>query len=228
MEKINFKARCSSISDIMAEPKLKSETLSVGAKTYCEDWLKSIIYDKDKSFTSRYTDKGNECENDSIFLIEEYLFEVDKIDLGFLVKNEQEKENEFIKGTCDIETDDVVIDIKNSWDCFSFPLFSTKINPKYYAQLQGYMELYDKDTAYLIYTLIDTPRHILEKEAYYLCGNGVSYDDTLAELINNHSYRNVPIDKRVKKYVIERDRGFIEKVNNKVLSCRDYINSLSK
>lgn len=224
-----FKIRCSAINDIMAEPKLKTETLSVGAKTYCENWLKSKIYNREKTFTSKYTDKGNECEIQSMALIEEYLFEVDKIDLGFLVKNAISKENDFLKGTCDIQTDDLVIDIKNSWDCFSFPLFDDKINKDYEAQLQGYMELYDKETAYLIYTLVDTPARFLEKDAYYACYvNGMSYEETLNDFVKNHSYQNLPIEKRVKKYVIERDRDFMKKVNNKVLGCREYINSLSK
>ena len=64
-----FKIRASSCGKIMTKPKLKSETLSSGAKSYCENWLKENIYNRKIEFQSKYTQKGIINEEESIDFI---------------------------------------------------------------------------------------------------------------------------------------------------------------
>ena len=77
--------------------------LSETVKSYCEDWLKSQLYNRKLEFTSKYTEKGLIVEDNSIDFISE------KLGLGLLFKNEKYYENDYLTGTDDIEIPDLVI-----------------------------------------------------------------------------------------------------------------------
>jgi len=150
-----FKIRCSAISQIMAQPRSaadkKAGLLGQTAKTYCEVWLKEQMFGRKKEFTSKQTAKGNLKEEWSI----EFLAENNIIPL-FSKKNTERKSNDFLTGECDVKTDDEVIDLKNSWDLFTFPLFSDENKNKANVdQIQGYMCLEKKRKGRVIYTLSD-------------------------------------------------------------------------
>jgi hypothetical protein len=68
-----FKVRCSSIGKIMTSPRSKSELLSQTAKTYVEEQVLLAKYGIRKTFSSRYTDKGNLVEDESIRIASEAL-----------------------------------------------------------------------------------------------------------------------------------------------------------
>lgn len=219
-----FKIRCSQIGKIMTNGRGKNAGMGQTAKTYCETWLKEQIYNRRNEFSSKYTDKGNECEEDSIDFIADYL------DLGFAIKNEQFFENDFMCGTPDILQGDLVIDAKNSWDCFSFPLFESDISNKdYWYQLQGYMALTDRNKAKLIYVLSNTPEHLIEAEARRFCfKNGLADLDegVFEKCYNSMTYDNIKSKHRIKIFDIERDDKIIESIELRVNECREYIKSL--
>jgi len=112
-----LKIRCSAIGKIMATPRSKSELLSQTAKTYIHELVLQEKYGIRKEFSSRYTDKGNAVEDLSISLVN------DVLDVNFIYKNEQYFENDWIKGTPDVNTEDVLLDVKSSWDATTFPFF---------------------------------------------------------------------------------------------------------
>ena len=218
-----FKIRSSAVSNIMASPK-GGALISVGAQTYCETWLKEQIYGSKKEFSSKYTSKGNEVEENSIDFL------AANSEFGMLFKNEEHYQDEFKTGTPDIITADLVIDIKNSWDCFSFPFFSDKIpNKDYYWQLQSYMSLTGKEKAKLIYILSDTPAYLIEKEAYYKSkaeGFEDLNQDIYEQLVNNLTYPEVDNKLKIKTFEIERNDEDIERINSKVKDCRKFIETL--
>jgi hypothetical protein len=109
-------------------------------------------------------------------------------------------------GTPDLIINDLVIDMKASWDCFTFPLFDTDIDKAYWMQLQGYMALTGKRSARLVYTLQNTPEEL-------------TYDEVA-------DYSELPSTLRVKEFEIDYDAQFIESVNERVLLCREYVNEL--
>ena len=147
-----FKIRCSAISQIMTRSKVKSNPLSKTTESYLQEWLKEQIYGAQNFKGNKFTQKGLDVEDESINYV------MEELNYDFLVKNEDSFENDFLTGTPDVLTDDLVIDMKNSWDMFTFPLFEDAIPTKaYYYQLQGYMALTGKTKAKLIYTLMDTP-----------------------------------------------------------------------
>jgi uncharacterized protein YbcC (UPF0753/DUF2309 family) len=68
-----LKIRCSAIGKLMATPRSKSEILSQTAKTYIHELVLEHKYGIKKEFSSRYTDKGNAVEDESISLVNDVL-----------------------------------------------------------------------------------------------------------------------------------------------------------
>ena len=191
--------------------------LSETAKTYCDNWLKSRLYDKKKTFQSKYTDKGLQTEDDAI----EYLCET--LDWGFAVKNDVRKPNDFLNGECDVLLSDTVIDVKSSYDCFTFPLFQSEIpNTDYEFQLLGYMHLYNKKKAELIYVLMDMPEEMIRKEAFFKLGKEYTIEEYSA-FEEERKYSHLPDYLRIKRFTVAFDSEKIEAIRNKVIECRRYI-----
>ena len=102
-----MKIRASQIGKIFTNPRNKGELFSQTTKTYIQELVLRDKYGIQKEFSSRYTDKGNEVEDKSIELCNSVL------DLGFLWKNEDYFENDYITGTPDVNTDNVLLDVKD-------------------------------------------------------------------------------------------------------------------
>ena len=210
-----FKIRCSAIGKIMTNARSKTETLSKTTISYLEEWTKEQIYSRRKEIFSKYLDKGNAVEVDSLDFIKTHL------NYKQLEKNEESFENDFLTGTPDAILDDHIIDVKNSWDCFSFPLFFNSIpNKDYYYQAQGYMALTGIDRYKLIYTLMDTPEDLIQREYF-----GDQSTD-LVEFASKYKYSDIEPQYRIKVFDIYRNDEDIENIYNRVDQCRQYINSL--
>ena len=210
-----FKIRCSAIGQIMTNSRTKGQ-ISKTAQSYVETWIKEQIYKRRKVVTTKYMEKGNIVEDRSIAFAGRVLN-------ADIIKNEQRYENELLVGTPDVITDDYVIDVKNSWDCFTFPLFYENVpNKDYFYQAQGYMALTGLSHYKLIYTLLDTPDSLIEREFKY--ASELDYD-TFAK-----DYRYSEIDEayRIRIFEIERDEDVIDAINGRVIECRNYINNLIK
>ena len=223
-----FKISASQTSKIMTMPRSKKAKeageLSEGAKTYCKTWLKEQLYTRRKSFSSKYTQKGNEMEEASIEFIGE------KLEL-FLMKNEQFYFNTHMQGTPDIILKDTIIDVKNSWDCFTFPLLETEVPEKaYWWQLQSYMYLTNRQHAKLIYVLSNAPEHIVESEAKRAMWSAGDdditeyYDAAYKELV----YDDIADSLKIKVFEFDRDEEAIKTIFERVEACRNYIESLLK
>ena len=223
-----FKIRCSQIGKIMTEPKTKvakeNGEISETAKSYCELWLKEFLYNRKKEITSKYMTKGNECEQSSIELINE-------VYQKSYQKNEKYFENDFCTGTPDIIDIEqgLIIDVKNSWDFSTFPLFETEIeNKDYFYQLQGYMFLTKCLNASLIYTLNDMPDELIEREISSYCyrENCVETPEIREKFWDYHTYIEIPTARKIKRFNIQFEPDIITKVINQVKKCQNYINSI--
>ena len=196
-----FKARASSSGKLMTKPRSKSEVLSKTTKSYLEEWTKEQIYGVRKNIQSKYLTKGNEVEDDAINYA--------SAEKGWLFaeKNEEYFEDEYFCGTPDVILDDKIIDIKSSWDCFSFPLFYNGVpNKDYYYQLQTYMHLTQKDKAQLVYVLMNTPEELTLEES--------------------HDYSEIESKYRIKSFDIDYDEEVIYELQHKVIESREYIEQL--
>jgi hypothetical protein len=214
----DFKIRASAAGSIMG-----IKGLGKTGEGYVQQWLKEQLYSRRKVFQSKYTQKGVEVEDSSIDFVAEQL------GYPMLIKNEQYFENELMTGTPDIILSDTIIDVKNSWDCFTFPLFDAEIpNSDYYYQGQVYMALTNRQKYKLVYTLMDTPEHIIQREAFYFCKtNGIEFDEEiLREYTERLTYGSISPDMRIKTFEFERNDEVIDKIINRVQECRKYIKTL--
>jgi hypothetical protein len=200
MQKIpKFKIRASASGTLLTNPKVKTELISQSVKSYAQEWLKEHIYGFKKDVKSKYLEKGLTQENNAIDKAIEWL------DLPFSIKNDKFFENEFFTGTPDLILEDLIIDIKCSWDCFTFPLFEKEIPTKdYYYQLQVYMELTGIKKAKLVYILL----------------NNIEND-------NEVNYDNLELKYRIKTFDVIYNPEVIEDLKNRVNNVREYIKSIT-
>jgi hypothetical protein len=201
-----FKIRCSQIGRIMSEPRSKADKeagkLSETTKSYVHEWLTEQIYGVRKTISSKYIDKGNQMEDDAIDLLALHHGE-------FYQKNEQYFNNDFITGTPDIITESEILDTKCVWDCFTFPLFDTELSNKdYYWQMQGYMELCGKQAARVCYMLMNTPIELAFSE------------------LDQKDYTELPLTKRIKEFDVFYDGDDQNKIEQRVIQIRNYIEGL--
>lgn len=213
----DFKIRASATGKIMGK-----KGLGKTGESYVKQWHKeNIIYNRRKEFTSKYTDKGN--------IMEDYSIDFVALELGYgmLQKNEDFFENDFIKGTPDIVLEDTIIDVKNSWDFSTFPLYEETIpNMDYYWQGQSYMALTGKENYKLIYILSDTPAHLIEKEAYFWAkNNGYEKlnDEILDKFTRRMTYPNIDNKYKIKVFEFQRNEKEIDLIISRVKECRDII-----
>jgi hypothetical protein len=216
--------RCSSLGKLMIEPRSKSEVLSQTAKSYIEDLFNELEFGYRKEFSSRYTDKGLEMEDEAI------QFASEQFNWDFVIKNTERFTNDYITGEPDINTDSLLADIKCSWSLDTYPMFEADLkNKDYYWQLQGYMWLTGKTEAELVYCLMNTPLQIVEDEvrrAHWKAGLIDEDIDLRHEVQLKHNYDNIPSKLRVKRYIVERDEKAIEKIIEKVEIGREYYKML--
>jgi len=223
--------RASSVGLLMTEPRSKSETISESTKTHLVDVFVSKKYGRNTDISNRYTNKGLQVEEDSITLFS-------RMTKTFYKKNESRISNEFICGTPDlyqgdsIENAELIIDIKSSWDIFTFfRSANDSLNKRYYWQLQAYMALTGATKSKLVYCLINTPDAMLQDEKRRLMYkmNVISeldkdYNDACDEIDRLGIYDDIPMSERFFEIEVLRNDIDIEKLYNKVKECRIWMN----
>jgi hypothetical protein len=220
----DFKIRASAASQIMTNARSKKETLSKTAQTYCQDWATEQLYGRRKEFSSKYTDKGNIVEQDAAD------FYAEQRGYSMLIINTDHYTNSKMMGTPDLILKDKIIDIKSSWSAYTFPLFETEPPAAYYWQAQVYMHLLGIHNFDLAYLLMDTPRHLIERECFWHCQkNGIEYNDTIQQQFTDKmTFGGIAPELRIKTFNIAYDASKIELLEQRVDECRIYINELLK
>ena len=199
-----LKIRCSSLSKIMTEPKAKTETLSVGAKTYIEDLAKEFVYNYKKVVSSKEMEKGALVEPHSIALINDVFF-------TSYEKNTERRENDWLTGECDIYVPNTkIIDVKSPWSLATFPATVFAGQDKDYEwQGRGYMMLWNVDLFEINYCMVNTPDELIRFE-----DPGMHYVDHIEPSL------------RVTRVPYERDLGLEDKIKEKVEAARKYFNEI--
>ena len=219
-----LKIRCSAIGKIMTNARSKSEVLSKTCKSYLQELAIEEMYGIKKEFSSRYTDKGIEVERTSIDLVQ------DNCDYGFMYKNEEHFENDFLTGTPDVNTDNILLDVKSSYDATTFPWFEEEIpNKDYYYQLQGYMALCNKRKSVLAYCLVNTPFQIVEDEVRRAHWKEHLIDESeelRADVEARHNFDHIPPEKRIKTFEVRYDKEVVKAIYERIKECRKYYETL--
>lgn len=223
LDNSNLKYLSTSNSEIDGE-------LSESVKTHLIDIFVSEHYNRRNDIHSRYIDKGLSVEDDGITLLS-------RASKTFFKKNEEHLSKGLLKGTPDLFTGesitnaDKIIDIKSSWDIFTFSRAKySAINKLYYWQLQAYMYLSGASTSSLVYCLIDTPETILNDEKRKLMWKmGVTTEESeefqqaCYELDRLHKYDDIPMSERYFETVIERNDTDIERLLARCQDCIEYM-----
>ena len=221
-----MKIRCSALGRLMTAPRNKTELLSQTAKSYIQELVLEHKYGIKKEFSSRYTDKGLQCEDEAITLVN------DVLGLGFIFKNEEHFANDFITGTPDVNTNEILLDVKCSYEAHTFPFFETEIPTKdYFYQLQGYLWLTNKTEALLCYCLINTPLEIVEDEVRreHWKHKVIDEDLEIREYVEKkHNFDQIPDNRKVKVFKVERDETIIWAIQEKVTEARIYYDLLNE
>jgi hypothetical protein len=192
----------------MTAPRTKSEVLSETAKSYIKQVAKEDFYGYYSELDNKYINKGKQCEQDSINLYNE-------VNFTNYVKNTERINTEILTGEADIVTDDTIIDIKTAWSLDTFPALPDDINPKdYEMQLRGYMMLYDKPKAIVVYCMVSTPDELCTWENPQL-----------------HQVDHIAVEKRITSISFERDFEIEKQIEEKCLAAiefyNEYINKLN-
>lgn len=216
-----FKIRASAGSQIISSPRKKSEQYSQTLKTYVQKWYISQLYKRREEITTKQMQKGHAMEDTSIDILSKRLN-------MFMLKNEDYFEDDYFTGTPDVITPDFLVDIKNSWSPFSFPLFKENIEPAYFYQGQIYMHLTGVKKYKLVYTLTDTPIDLIEREArFHALNNSIDFDDALLkQFINKMTYNDIDPELKIKTFEFDYDPTAIELLQSKVELCREYLKTI--
>jgi hypothetical protein len=227
-----IKFRCSSLGHLMTEPRSKSEAISETTKTHLIDVYVSEVYGRKTEIFNKYISKGNQVEEDSITLFS-------RVNKEFFTKNEKHLSNDYIKGTPDlfqgasIDNADKIIDIKSSWDIFTY--FRTRgkdMNKMYYWQLMGYIALTGAQSATLAYCLVDTPDTLLNDEKrklHWKMGliddNHPDFIEACEEIDKLGKYNDIQLKDRVYTIHVERNESDINRIYQRVMEAREWMNN---
>ena len=187
MKERNLIVRCSSLSKLMTKGRGKGSPLGETTKTFVMDKAKEDFYGITPSFSNKFTEKGLRNEDVGIDMINQTRFMDYK-------KNQERITTKWLTGECDINAEDVIIDIKCSWSFETFPAFQEEADKSvkksgYDWQLRGYMMLYNKPLGEVVYCLTSTPTDLLS-----------AYDN-----LDLHDVERISIEKRLTSVKIERD-----------------------
>lgn len=136
----------------------KEQSLSAGAKTYCEQIAKEFVYGFENKVSSKYLEKGLMVEDESIALY-------NSVNFTDLSKNTERRDNDWITGECDLVRADRIVDIKSSWSLQTFPVTADSGRDSTYEwQGRAYMWLWQKPRFDIAYCLVNTPDELIGHE----------------------------------------------------------------
>jgi hypothetical protein len=225
--------RASSVGYLMTEPQSKADKeaglLSKTAQKHLLDVYIAEKYGRKKDIQTKQMKKGIEVEQDSIDLLSMYL----KIPFS---KNDQRFTNDYITGFPDIIDNDRIIDIKSSYDLWTFiGNIPDKLDSLYHWQMQSYMWLTGAKSAVIAYCLVNTPESIIEQEKYYMLKKmdvateeNPEYVKEAMKIEFNMSFDDISIDERVLMFNVSRNEDDILRIQQKVEKAREFLRELEE
>jgi hypothetical protein len=202
-----MKFRASQLGKLMTSSRTKGEALGQTAKSYIIEQAKQDFYDYKVELTNKYLMKGIHQEQDSIDLLNAVRFESYK-------KNEKREENEWLTGSCDIITDELIIDVKTSWSLETFPATNYELKDLSLYEWQGraYMWLYDMPTFELSYVMVSTADDLLSDYDSYAI-HKVDHIDPAKRITSIRFERDKELEIQMAVRLIEATQFYKEVIN---------------
>jgi hypothetical protein len=225
--------RASSVGYLMTEPVTKADKeaglLSKTAQKHLLDVYIAEKYGRKKDIQTKQMKKGVEVEQESIDLLSMYL----KMPFN---KNEKRFTNDFISGSPDIIDNERIIDIKSSYDLWTFiGNIPDKLDSLYYWQMQSYMWLTGTKSAVIAYCLVNTPENIIEQEKYYLLKKmdvateeNPEYVKEAMKIEFNMSFDDISMEERILMFNVSRNEDDILRIQQKVEKAREFLRELEE
>jgi len=202
-----MKFRASQLGKLMTSSRTKGEALGQTAKSYIIQKAKEDFFEYKTELTNKYVMKGIHQEQDSIDLLNAVRFENYK-------KYEHRAENEWLTGSCDIITEDIIIDIKSSWSLETFPAtnYELKDLSEYEWQGRAYMWLYDRPRFELCYVMVSTADDLLSDYDSYAI-HKVDHIDPAKRITSIRFERDKELEIQMAVRLIEATQFYKEVIN---------------
>ncbi len=199
--------RASECYHLAARGRTKAPSLTQGAKTYIREVFLRTAYGYQSVEQGKAQIKGIEQETEALALYAK----VKGLRVAF--KNPVRQTKGYLTGEADLVVDDLVVDVKTSWDAKTF--INADLSKQYEYQLRAYMLLYDLPRAELAYCLVDHPPELLQDEIrkalwqHNILDEATPEGQEIAQAVIDRfqfSHReDMPPELRVKTYQLERD-----------------------
>jgi len=212
--------------DMLKAKKEAPYELSDTAKSIVESMFLQKEYGYREFLSTKGLVKGIEMEDKAISVISE-------LDNKFYVKNTERKSDGVFTGEVDIdnELDDEIHDTKCSENIRTF--MKAKMTKLYAVQGQVYLHLWNRSTFKLRYVLVNAPEHQIQSEIYRQLMNAHETDDSdegkkiISQVKRNMMYDHLPIEDRVKTFVVKRDESVISELLEVIPHCIEYYKTLT-
>jgi hypothetical protein len=231
---INFSEtliRASSVGYLMTDPQSKADKeagiLSKTAQRHLLDVYIAEKYGRKRDIQTKQMKKGIEVEDQSIELLNKYWG-------TSYSKNQDRYTNGFITGHPDILDSGKVVDIKSSYDLWTFlGNLPDKLDSLYYWQLMSYMWLTGATKGHIAYCLSNTPFGIVEQEKRYLLNRMDVISEESPEYVKeanklefNMTFDDIDIAERVLVFTVERNEDDIVRIQNRVEKAREFLHEI--
>lgn len=231
---INFSEtliRASSVGYLMTDPQSKADKeagmLSKTAQRHLLDVYIAEKYGRKRDIQTKQMKKGIEVEDQSIELLNKYWG-------TSYSKNQDRYTNDFITGHPDILDSGKVVDIKSSYDLWTFlGNLPDKLDSLYYWQLMSYMWLTGTTKGHIAYCLSNTPFGIVEQEKRYLLNRMDVISEESPEYVKeanklefNMTFDDIDIAERVLVFTVERNEDDIVRIQNRVEKAREFLHEI--
>ena len=214
-----MKIRCSQLGAFLTRGRGKDQEFGLTALDVIRQVKIGNKYGRWPVFANKYVTKGNVNELEALNMINQVLG-------TSFVRDVLNYQNEFITGSPDVLSGDLVLDIKNSFDIWTFD--KAELTKDYEAQLRGYMWLTGATKAKLVYCLTDAPDWMIEAEKrklYYGMGGDnadmAAYQKAAEQIEKNMKFGDIPEADRVKVFDIERDEQWEIDLAERILKARE-------
>ncbi len=246
--------RCSSLGHLIAGPREKAGEIQKGTKTNLIDVFISAHYKRREEIDSKFLTKGNQREQDAITLlsrVKKIFFKKNDIRLS----NEYiTGEPDTYIGKSIHEADET-FDTKASWSAHTFFRAQSELNDLYLYQGHGYMALTGAKKHTVAYCLINGLPQAIDDEKKKLAykmnlldpSTSQEYKDRCKQIEINHIFDinafvkenpyyefyndldkwdfDIPMTERVFTYTFNRDEELIQKLYNRIVDCRKWMNA---
>jgi|GEM_PF-2117375 len=212
----------------LIEKKNAPDSLSTGGKTYVRSLFYEHVSGFKRTFSNKYTEKGNFNEKKEIAEACKYL------KLPLVIKNEKYFENQWTHGTPDtiLKPINLQMDVKGVYYPDGLDNFDEELDKEYIWQQKDYNWLTDTNHSIVAKVLLNPPEHILELETRNFAKDaGIHYNEITDEFREDvREYFNfekrMPLEDRINVYTLSTTDKDIEQMKKGVELARVYYNEL--